>query len=374
MNVGVNGYEAVVPRFGYDRKSGLPIRVGSAEFAFRLLNEFAKDKSNSFITYLPKEPTSDMPKETQNFKYSVFKSKKLWTMIGLSQKLLSDKKNLDVFFSPTHYLPLTTPVPSAVSILDVSYLKYPQLFNKRDLYQLRFWGGWSVKKAKKILTISNSSKDGIIEAYGVSPEKVTVVYPGISPKEEIKNMEELTKKYNIKGKYILFVGTLQPRKNIERLIEAFSKIFDKDLTLIIIGKKGWMFEEILDAPKRFGVSEKVKFLDSVMDDELPGFYKNAEFFILPSLYEGFGLPVLEAMQYGCPVITSSVSSLPEAGGDAVLYVDPEDTFDIKSKMEKLLKDQKLREELIKKGYQQVKKFSWDKTAKDTIKVLESIAR
>ena len=162
------------------------------------------------------------------------------------------------------------------------------------------------------------------------------------------------------------------RKNIKRLIEAFSKLKDKDVDLVVVGKKGWMYDEIINSPSEFGVGNRVKFLDSVEDEDLSTFYKNAIFFILPSLYEGFGLPVLEAMEYGCPVITSNVSSLPEAGGDAVLYVNPEDVKDITEKMQKLLQDDSLRKELVAKGREQVKKFSWKKTAEQTIKVLEGL--
>src|SRR5690606_13327360 len=153
----------------------------------------------------------------------------------------------------------------------------------------------------------------IIKEYNVNADKVAVVYPGI--KEYKGNMIEIKEKFDIKNPYILFVGTLQPRKNVSRLIEAFSKL-DTDLDLVIIGKKGWQYEEILNAPSKFNVQTRVKFLHSVNDLELKQFYKQAEFFVLPSLYEGFGLPVLEAMQLGCPVITSNISSLPEAGGEA----------------------------------------------------------
>ncbi len=174
----------------------------------------------------------------------------------------------------------------------------------------------------------------------------------------------------------MFVGTLQPRKNIERLIEAFAKLIIKhpNLSLLVVGKKGWLYEGILEAPKKFGIKESVRFIDFVQDQELPSLYKNAKCFVLPSLYEGFGLPVLEAMKYGCPVVTSNVSSLPEAGGDAALYVDPQNVNDIAEKIDKVLSDPKLREEMVKKGHEQVKKFSWEKTARETLRVLEEIAK
>ena len=341
MKIGINGYEAVVPRFGHNKETGLPNRVGSSEFCFQLLSKLSKlDTSNDYSVFLPVEPSLDMPKQTEKWRYVAFHSKKLWTLLGLSRKLNS--YNLDVFFSPTHYLPLYTASPSVISILDVSYLYFPNLFKKKDLYQLKFWGGYSIKKAKKIITISNSSKNDIIKMYKVNPDKVTVIYPGIRVDLNLKvkdlSMEELNNKFGIKEKYILFVGTLQPRKNIVKLIEAFSKLKEKDLNLVIVGKKGWQFEDILNAPKKYEVEDRVKFLDSVSDEDLPSLYKNALCFCLPSLYEGFGLPILEAMQYGCPVATSNVSSLPEAGGEAAVYFDPENVEDIAKALQSLVND------------------------------------
>lgn len=384
MVIGINGFEAVVPRFGFDKKTGLPNRVGSGEFCFQLLLELSRiDKNNEYFVYLPKKPTSDMPKETGKWHYIVFSSK-LWTLFGLSMKLFSDKNRIDIFFSPTHYLPFYVPKPSTISILDISYLHFPKLFKKRDLYQLKFWGRYSINKAKKIITISKSSKNDIIKAYGVLEDKISVIYPGvkyetlnskseINAKFKMQNSKFLEEKYNVRKEYVLFVGTLQPRKNIIRLIEAFSRL-KTDLQLVIIGKKGWMWEDILKAPKKFGVEEKVKFLHTVSDDELPNFYKNAICFVLPSLYEGFGLPVLEAMKYGCPVLTSNISSLPEVGGEAALYFDPQSTEDIAKSLESIIQNPELRKELVQKGYQQVKKFSWEKTARETLRVLEELGK
>ena len=293
---------------------------------------------------------------------------------------IEKKEKLDIFFSPTHYLPIYSPFLSAISIMDLSYIHFPQLFKKRDLYQLKFWTKLSVRKAKIIFTISNASKSDIIKIYGVPKKKVAVTYPGIKEeniKHEALSMKDVKDKYGIEGEYILFVGTLQPRKNIKKLIEAFSKLstFNSQLStlnLVVVGKKGWMYEEILGAPKKFGIEDKVKFLDFVTDEELQALYKNALCFILPSLYEGFGLPVLEAMQNGCPVITSNISSLPEAGGDAALYVDPQDVNDIADKIQKVISNQKLRDDMMEKGYKQVKKFSWEKTARETLKALEEV--
>jgi len=382
MTIGINGYEAVVSRFGYDQKSGLPRRVGSGAYCFELLLSLNKiDKVNNYIIYLPQSPTSDLPKERDNWHYKMVRPKKMWTLFGLSLEFLLGKSKPDVFFSPTHYLPIFSPRKSAISVLDVSYIRYPEFFKKSDLNQLTNWTRFSIRKARKVFTISQGSKDDIIKEYGIPGYKVAVTYPGIKKVSSIKykvlSMGELKKKYGVGGEYILFVGTLQPRKNIARLIEAFSRVSRSSLilntlSLIIIGKKGWLYEEILEAPKKFNVEDRVKFLDFVPDEDLPSFYKNALCFILPSLYEGFGLPVLEAMKYGCPVITSNISSLPEAGGDAALYVDPLSVNDITKNLELIINDQELRKKLIEKGYEQVKKFSWEKTARETLRALEGL--
>jgi len=252
----------------------------------------------------------------------------------------------------------------------------------------------SIESAKKIITISNSSKNDIINAYKVSAGKVEVIPLGIKDvNASDMNKSEFIEKYNLKNPYVLFVGTLQPRKNITKLVEAFAKLESriknparlasesvagrqesrtKGLDLVIVGRKGWDYEKILSAPDKFGISERVKFLENVTNEDLPLFYKNAEVFVLPSLYEGFGLPILEAMQNECPVVTSNVSSLPEAGGDAALYFDPNDTDDIAEKIEKVISDPKLREEMVRKGKEQIKKFSWEKSAKEVIRVFETL--
>lgn len=379
MIIGIDGNEANVTK-----------RVGISEYAFELLSQFSsaklKAQSAKFLVYLKNEPLKSLPKTDNGWSYRVLRPGKLWTQWRLPLDLYTHQSKPDVFFSPTHYAPRFSPIPTVVSIMDLSFLNYPEMFKKSDLYQLRSWTAYSVKKAKKIFTISNSSKNDIINEYKIPEDKVVVTYPGIkeitAPKSQAYGMSNLKEKYGISDSYILFVGTLQPRKNIVRLIEAFSRVKrtknqeprTKDLQLIVIGKKGWLYEEILEAPEKFGVPEDVRFLHDVADAELAVFYNHALCYVLPSLYEGFGLPVLEAFQHGCPVITSNISSLPEVGGDAALYVDPKSVGDIAEKIMKLITNDNLRNELVEKGKKQVAKFSWEKTAKETLKVLEDVAR
>lgn len=380
MVIGIDGNEANVHK-----------RVGISEYAYQLLLQFASDRYKErgfkFVIYLKDDPLPHMPKKSKHVNYRILKPGKLWTQWRLPLDLFFHYPRPDVFFSMTHYAPRFSPVPTVVSVMDVSYVRFPHLFKPGDLYQLRNWTKYSVNNARRVLTISDSSKSDIIKEYHVSEKKVVTIYPGIkeitSLEPRVFGMNQLKAKYDISDHYVLFVGTLQPRKNIVRLIEAFAKVLKnhdidaevrKTLQLVIIGKKGWLFEDILAAPEKFGVTNQVKFLEGIQDDELNIFYQHAICYVLPSLYEGFGLPVLEAMQRDCPVITSNVSSLPEAGGEAALYVSPKDVDDIAEKISLLVTDKKMRKDMIEKGKEQVQKFSWKKAAKETLDVLEKVGR
>lgn len=379
MIIGIDGNEANISN-----------KVGIGQYAFELLKQFSKiqDPNSKFQIYLKENPNDEMPEKTASWQYEVFGPKKLWTQFALPFKLYTQRQKPDIFFTPSHYAPRFSPIPTAISIMDMSFELFPDMFNKDDLYQLQNWTRYSAKNATIIFTISEASKNDIIKIYGIPGEKIVVTPLGVrddfQPKADRpldESMEKLQEKYKIGSKYILFVGTLQPRKNIERLIEAFSKLEVRrktedvrNLQLVIIGKKGWQYEPILAAPQKFGVEDTVKFLDFVTDDDLPAFYSNALCFVLPSLYEGFGLPVLEAMKYGCPVLTSNVSSLPEAGGDSAVYFDPESVDDIAKQLERVLSDSALRKDMAAKGREQVKKFSWERSAKRTLEALEEAVK
>ena len=363
-SIGIDGNEANVYK-----------KVGVSVYTQNLMTYFQRksNKTLNFDIYLRNKPIKTMPPKNKYFTYKIVKALFLWSQLFLPLNLIFNSKN-DVCFSPAHYIPRFSTIPIVVTIHDLSFHYYPNDFLKRDLFKLKNWTKYSVKNAKKIIAVSQSTKQDLIRFYDISEDKIQVIYNGFE--KNITNSQLDTKVIQKikKQSYILYVGTLQPRKNLERLIEAFSLVKNKNLDLVIVGKRGWMFEEILEAPKKYGVSGRVKFLDSVSDEELPNLYRNALCFILPSLYEGFGLPILEAMKYGCPVLASNVSSLPEAGGDAALYFDPENTGDIARSLESIIQNSELRKDLIKKGYQQVKKFSWEKSAKETLKVLEDLRR
>jgi len=378
--IGIDGNEANVKN-----------RVGSGTYAFELLKQFAKVKKHQFLIYLKDEPHIGLPKESANFKYKVFGPKKLWTQFALPIKLLFGQK-LDVFFSMAHYGPRFSRVPYFVTIHDLSFLHFSEMFKKNDLYQLTSWTKYSVKNATHIIAVSQTTKEDIVKNYYVNPSKVTVTYEGYDenrfkpqPKSRV---ETIKSKYKIKGDYIIFVGTLQPRKNLEHLIEAFNKLILNSqfslrrqsfgasatiLNLVIVGKKGWLYDSIFEKVKMLKLQDSVIFTDYVPDADLPALISGAQAYILPSLWEGFGIPVIEAQACGVPVIVSNTSSLPEIVRDSGILIDPEDASSIATGTKKVLTNNQIKSDLIKKGFVNIRRFSWEKCAKETLQVLEKVA-
>ena len=266
-------------------------RVGSGVYAYELLKQFAKTKSPRFVVYLKENPLSDLPAETVNFKYEIFGPRKFWTQFALPIKLTFLSKP-DVFFSPAHYGPRFSKVPYVVTIHDLSYLHYPQLFRREDLLQLKNWSKYSINNSAAIIAPSKSTKEGIVKNYNIDPSKITVTYEGYN-KEAFKpqsaaRVSSVKKKHKIAGDYIIFVGTLQPRKNIERLIEAFkilnAKYKIQNTNLVIAGKKGWMYDSILEKSKTLGIEDKVTFTGFVPDEDLPALISGAKVYVNPSLW------------------------------------------------------------------------------------------
>jgi len=367
MIIGVDGNEANVRE-----------KVGVSMYTLKLLEYFQRvsNERNQFIVFLKETPRDELPFETTYFKYRVISGKFLWSQTSLPLYLLFShftKNKIDVFFSPAHYAPRFSLCPTVVTIHDLSYFYFPQEFLKKDLYKLKRWTNYSVRKAKNIITVSKTTKKDLVKYYPNTDSKIQVIYNGMEREEDENNTPSTNFKSLENQKYVLYVGTLQPRKNIVTLIRAF-RIFHSthpEFKLVIAGKRGWLFNLIFKEAQDLYVNEHIIFPGYVSNDELVTLYRSAFCFVLPSLYEGFGIPILESMSYGCPVIASFNSSLPEVGGDACLYINPHKPEDIVDKLELLLKDKTLRKELIKKGKEQISLFSWTKCGKETLELLQS---
>jgi len=319
---------------------------------------------------------------------------RFWTQGGLALEIL--KHPPDVLFIPAHTLPVLRPgrVRTVVTIHGLEYEYLPQYYQFPQKLYLNKSTEYAVRHADRLIAVSNWTKTQLVERLQADPNKITVIHEGINPKFtnsqfSILNSDykrQIRHKYNLPKNYLLFVGTVQPRKNLARLIEAFAKLFHpvptrtvpvgkptetvlNGIDLVIAGKLGWMYEEILSAPKKFKVSQRVKFIGRVADPDLAAVYKMAQVFVWPSLMEGFGLPVLEAMTLGVPVITSDRGAIPEVAGKAALLVDPEDINGLTEAIKLVLVSEDLREGLIEAGYRQAARFSWQKAAKKTLEVL-----
>lgn len=364
------------------KEANVPQRLGSSQVAFNLIKSLEEiDHYNDYTILLPYRPLDDFPPPRNGWKYKILRPNRLWTRIALPLALYTSHFKPDLIFSPTHYIPRFSPVKRVATIFDLSYLHFPESFTKKDLWQLKNWSKFSIENADHILTISNFSKKDIVEHYKVSKDKLTVVYPGYDenifrPIENKTKVQDMLKKYGTQGNYIIYIGTVQPRKNLIRLIEAVKNI--EGLKLVVVGKtrglgkEGWKFEDILESPKRLGIEDRVHFTGFVPTEELPFLLCGSVAFVWPSLWEGFGIPVVEAMACGVPVVVSNVSSLPEVVENAGLLVDPYSTDQIEQAIRVILADKSLRDRLSKKGLAQAKKFSWQNMAKGTLKVFESL--
>jgi len=302
---------------------------------------------------------------------------RLWTHVRLSWEMAHHPP--DVLFVPAHVLPIVHPRRSVVTIHDLGYLHYPEAHRLLDRLYLDLSTRYNARAATHLIADSLATKRDLVERYGTNPDKVTVVYPSydkatFQPVKVKEAIETVKARYGIAGDYILFVGTLQPRKNLIRLINAFSNLQSpiSNLQLVIAGKKGWLYQEIFRRVEELGLERKVVFTGYVPEGDLPALLSGARLFVFPSLYEGFGLPVLEAMACGTPVVCSNASSLPEVAGDAAMLVDPLDVEGMAAAIERVLGDKELRAELIERGFEQARKFSWERCAREILNVLEMV--
>jgi glycosyltransferase involved in cell wall biosynthesis len=285
----------------------------------------------------------------------------------------------EIFHHTKSILPFFISCKKIVSIFDVSPLLFPEMFPFFERVYLQKNTERAVQQADCILTISENSKNDIINYFRVDESKVRVTYIGVSehfkPIKDKHGMHEVRQRYGLGESVILFVGTIQPRKNIDILIRAYHKLRKEkriDHQLVIVGRFGWLYHGLLALIKELGEERNVIFTGPVSDEELPFFYNHADIFVYPSSYEGFGLPVIEAMACGTPVITSNVSSLPEITGDAGLLVAPQNTEELADSMKMLLFDNALQLSLIEKGSQQIKKFSWYECASQTLRIYNEV--
>ena len=277
--------------------------------------------------------------------------------------------------------PPFTPCPVVNTIHDLSFEHLPETFKRRSWRQMRLTIRRSAQSAAHILTDCDFARDDILKTYGIAPERVTAVPLAaavrFSPVRDERELDRVRNKYGINGKYILTVGSIQPRKNIPRLIRAYSMLCsERNLEplpkLVVVGKRGWLYEDTLATAESSTVRDRIILTGYVDDKDLPALYSAASCFVYPSYFEGFGIPPLEAMRCGTPTITGDRTCFPEIIGDAGLMVDPFDEQAIKLGIVRVLTEQTLRDDLIEKGLKRANSYDWLKTARQTLDVYESV--
>lgn len=282
---------------------------------------------------------------------------------------------LDLFHSPYYIKPYFLPCPSLVTIYDLIPKLYPQYMPslwKRAIFEVAI--RLAVGGARQVICVSQSAKEDLVRLLGVLPSKVWVTPLGVdtqfNPVNE-KAIFNLCQKYDLPEGYILYLGINKPHKNLVRLVEAFAKV-KTGRKLVLAGKEDPRYREVHEAVKQLSLQERVVFLDQVPEDDLPALYGGAALFVFPSLYEGFGLPLLEAMACGVPVVCSSTSSLPEIAGRAAVMIDPLDVSQLARALERVLEDSDLRASMREEGLKQAAHFSWERTAKETLAVYRQV--
>ncbi len=286
---------------------------------------------------------------------------------------------LDVLHSPDFIPPFRRNCKSVITIHDLAFLLYPHFLTKESA---RYYGqiDQAVRRTNHIIAVSEATRRDIIERLGVPENKITVIYeaanPLFRPLDRQEALQRARERYPVPEAFILFVSTIEPRKNVQTLLRAYRQFLDhykQDVKLVFAGSRGWLFEDVFALVEALRLEEHCIFLGRVSSEDLLYLYNAAQMLVQPSYYEGFGLPPLEAMACGTPVIVSNVSSLPEVVGDAGLLVDPNSVDEITVAMWRLLTDEALRQQCIQRGLKRAQSFSWDKTALQTLEVYRRVA-
>ncbi|MEI2691909.1 MAG: glycosyltransferase family 1 protein [Anaerolineae bacterium] len=368
-------------------------RTGTETYSWQLIRHLlALGGSQRFRLYCQQPPPAglfDLPGQStpaevgaSHAEVRVIPWPRLWTHLRLSWEVTRHPP--DVLFVPSHVLPLLHPRRSVVTVHDLGFRAFPEAHTTLDRAYLNWSTAFDARRAAHVLVDSQATKDDLIRFTGVSADKLSVIYLGrdetLTPVDNPQRLAEVQQRLAISqpgqglASYILYVGTLQPRKNLVRLVEAFATVRQQhpDLTLVLAGRQGWLAEPIFQRVAALGLQGAVSFPGYVADDDLPALLSGARCFAFPSLYEGFGFPVLEAQACGAPVLAAHSSSLPEVAGHGALLVDPLNTDAIAAGLLRLIGEPVLRAELRAAGFANLPRFSWQRCARETLAVLETI--
>lgn len=350
-------------------------RTGTENYALHLICHLLQlNAKHQFDLYFRDPPPDDLMPAYPNVMQHVIPLPRMWTHLRFAAQLWRTRP--DVTWVPAHTLPRFFPGRAVVTVHDLGYKYFPEAHPDRERRYLEWSTRYSARRATRIMADSQATRDDLVKFYGIEPQKIHVVYPGVDEAlQPIRDQEKLAavrRRYGLSKRYLLFIGTLQPRKNIARLVQAFAhwqkNSSHKDILLALGGKAGWLYDSTWIADV-----ENVKVLGYVQDEDRAALYSGALGLVLPSLFEGFGFPVVEAMRCEIPVLCANTSSLPELAGDAAILVDPLNIEHITEGIHHLVENNGLRAELIERGKRQAQKFTWENAARAALEVLEEAA-
>lgn len=357
-------------------RAASPQRTGTENYSLYLIRALLSlGEGHRFRLYFNQPPAEDLFPRDQRVAWRVIPFPRLWTHLRLSWEML--RQPPEVLWVPSHVLPLWHPRRCVATVHDLGYRRYPQAHTRRARWYLEWSTRYNARVARRVIVDSQATRDDLVADYHVDPHRIVVAYPagaeGFAPVSDAAVLRAVRERYRTGERYFLYVGTIQPRKNLATLIRAFAALpGGADLHLVLAGKRGWMDAEILGLARALGIQERVVFAGYIPPADLPALLSGALADILPSWYEGFGLPLLEAMACDTPVICSNVASLPEVAGDAALLFDPRDQAALTLAMRRVHQDPALRQELVLRGRERVRAFSWRRCAQQVLGALEEV--
>jgi len=301
----------------------------------------------------------------------------LWEQLLQPAQLLAE--GISLLHSPLNVQPLFLPCKGVVTVMDLSFIVYPESLKPLQRVYQRVFARLSAHRAARLITISASTARDVAQFFGVPANKTTVVFPGVDaayrPIRDESVLARFRAHHNLPERFMLFVGTLEPRKNLTTLLQAYAQFRQRTRTeykLVLAGGKGWLYQPIFATVEELGLQTDVIFPGFVAEDELPLWYNTADVFVYPSLYEGFGLPPLEAMACGRPVVVADTSSLPEVVGDAALRIDPRQPDEWAAALVRVCNDASLQADLAGRALERAREFSWTRMARETAQVYREV--
>ncbi len=359
-------------------------RTGTEAYALFLIRALISKTAHTehcLRLYFNQPPDESLFTEAKHVERVIIPFPRIWSHIRLARQLIG--RPPDVFFTPAHVIPYSYRGPSVATIHDLGFDYFPAAHTDRQRLYLRWSTGHNSRRSRRIVVDSLATRDDLIRLYEVEEGNIDVIYPGydteLRPVTELDQLAAVQAKYDISSPYLLYIGTIQPRKNLDRLAEAFINSGVK-AQLVLAGKIGWQAQELLEHIESLAALALINDPDQgqkpillpgfVADEDKAALISGAEALLYPSLYEGFGFPVVESNACGTPVLCSNTSSLPEIAGDAALLVDPLDSADIARGIERIMTDETYRQTLIGEGYRNSKRFNWDRAADQILQTLD----